>query len=76
MVVTCNDCGKTHKFDTSKLNGKVASSMCGFCGNILRINPAEDTKGCKRGTVGLRAKKFALFFVFPVALIITAGYLF
>lgn len=83
MIVTCKECGKKYQIDASKLKGKGATSTCSACGNIMIISQADDTKkkaetpkASNRRIFGLKGKIFTLFFVVPIALIITAGYLF
>lgn len=83
MIVTCKECGKKYQIDASKLKGKGATSTCSACGNKMIISQADDTKkkaatpnASKRRAFGLKGKIFTLFFVVPIALIITAGYLF
>ncbi len=83
MIVKCEECKKTYKIDPSKLKGTVGKITCRACGNIMSISPPEDTKkksaapeASKRRVFGLKGKIFALFFIVPIALIITAGYLF
>jgi HAMP domain-containing protein len=84
MIVTCGKCEQKYKIDTSKLNKGILTTVeCTACGSSLNIKPAEDmkktaatSKSSKRRVFGLKGKIFALFFVVPIALIITAGYLF
>lgn len=83
MKVTCNECGKKYRIDASKLKGQGARFTCSACGNIMIIRQPDDTKkkaatpkASKRRVFGLKGKIFSLFFVVPIALIITAGYLF
>lgn len=83
MIVTCKECGKKYQIDASRLSAKGATSTCGACGNKMIINQPEgkkkkaaDPKASKRRAFGLKGKIFTLFFVVPIALIITAGYFF
>lgn len=83
MKVTCKECGKKYQVDASKIKAKGATSTCRACGNIMIISPPDDSqkkaappKTSKRRVFGLKGKIFTLFFGAPIALIITAGYLF
>lgn len=84
MIVKCKECGKKYKIDVSKLEGNGGRYSCTDCSNILIISKPEDTKKTaaapkapnKKLTFGLKGKIFLLFFVIPILLIITAGYLF
>ena len=83
MIVTCRECGKKYQIDPSRLKGKVVTSTCRACGSKMIISRPRDKKknaaapkASKRRAFGLKGKIFTLFFVVPIALIITAGYLF
>jgi predicted Zn finger-like uncharacterized protein len=83
MIVTCKECGKMYRIDPSKLKGKLATLKCRACGNNMIIRQPKDKKKkdaarktATRRTFGLKGKIFTLFFVVPIVLIITAGYLF
>lgn len=86
MIVTCKECGKMYQIDPSKLKGKIVTSKCVACGNKMIISQPKNKDKIKKEAdkkepgkpriLGLRRKLIALFFVFPITLIIISGYLF
>ncbi len=83
MIKACEVCGKKYKIDVSKLRNKENAFNCKACGNEMMIIRPEGTqkitaapKASKSLSFGLKGKIFTLFFVVPILLIITAGYLF
>ena len=83
MIVTCKGCGKEYKINVSKLKTKEDIYSCDSCGHKMIIRrpdgakkEAAAPKASKHGGFGLKGKIFTLFFIVPILLIITAGYLF